>query len=72
MNRILNLMSRLVTARPYVTISVLVVITIVLGIGASLRAELDETDGYFPRDNPVARALDEIDDLFGESGELSA
>ncbi len=36
-----------------------------------LRAELDETDGYFPRDNAVARALDEIGELFGESGEIN-
>ena len=62
-------MSRLVTARPYVTIGALVAITIVLGAGVALRAELDETDGYFPRDSAVARALDEIDELFGESGE---
>ena len=70
MNRVLNLMSRLVTARPYVTIGVLIVITIVLGAGASLRADIDETDGYFPPNNPVVKALDEIDELFGESGEI--
>ena len=64
-------MSRLVTARPFVTIGVLVLVTVVLGAGVSLRAELDETDGYFPRDSAVARALDEIDALFGESGEIS-
>ncbi len=62
-------MIRLVTARPYVTIGALVAITIVLGAGVALRAELDETDGYFPRDSAVARALDQIDELFGESGE---
>ena len=48
MNYVLTQMSRLVTARPYVTIGVLVVITIVLGAGGALRAEIDETDGYFP------------------------
>ena len=70
MNQVLNLMSRLITARPYATIGVLVVITIALGAGALLRAEIDETDGYFPPDNPVVVALDEIDELFGESGEI--
>ena len=70
MNSILNLISRLTTARPYVTIGVLVVITAVLGAGASLRAEIDETDGYFPPGNPVVRALNEIDELFSESGEI--
>ena len=70
MNQALNLMSRLVTTRPYITIGVLVVITIVLGAGASLRAEIDETDGYFPPGNPVVIALGEIDELFGDTGEI--
>ena len=70
MNEVLNLMSRMITARPYVTIGVLIIITIVLGAGASLRAEIDETDGYFPPNNPVVKALDDIDELFGESGEI--
>lgn len=70
MNRALNLISRLITARPYVTIGVLGVITIVLGAGTTLRAEIDETDGYFPPDSPVVKALGEIDELFGESGEV--
>ena len=70
MNQVLSLMSRLITARPYVTIGVLIIITIALGAGASLRAEIDETDGYFPPDNPVVQALDEIDELFSQSGEI--
>jgi predicted RND superfamily exporter protein len=70
MNRLLSLLSRLTTSRPYVTIGVLVAITIVMGAGASLRAEIDETDGYFPPDSPVVKALGEIDELFGEAGEI--
>ena len=70
MNQALNLISRLITARPYVTIGVLIAITIALGTGATLRAEIDETDGYFPPDSPVVKALDEIDELFGDSGEI--
>ncbi len=70
MNRLLNLISRVITAKPYVTIGLLVLITIVLGAGATLRAEIDETDGYFPPDNPVINALSEIDELFGETGEI--
>jgi predicted RND superfamily exporter protein len=66
----INLISRLVTARPYVTIGTLIAITIVIGAGAILRAEIDETDGYFPPDSPVLKALEEIDELFGESGEI--
>ena len=41
-----------------------------LGAGATLRAEIDETDGYFPPDNPFFKALEEIDELFGETGEV--
>jgi predicted RND superfamily exporter protein len=70
MNQALTLMSRLVTARPYLTIGVLILITIVLGAGGALRAEIDETDGYFPPDNPVIRALADIDELFSQSGEI--
>ena len=71
MNRVPNLIVRLITARPYLTIGLLVVITIGLGAGAALRAEIDETDGYFPPNSPVVKALDEIDELFGEAGEIS-
>ena len=70
MNRTLNLISRLITARPYLTIGALILVTIALGAGATLRAEIDETDGYFPPDSPVVKAIDEIDELFGESGEV--
>lgn len=70
MNQTLGLISRLVTARPYITIVALVIITIALGAGATLRAEIDETDGYFPSGNPVIIALGEIDELFGETGEI--
>ena len=52
MNQVLHLLSRLITARPYLTIGVLFVITIVLGAGGALRAEIDETDGYFPPTTP--------------------
>jgi predicted RND superfamily exporter protein len=70
LNRPLDLVSRLVTARPYATIVALIVITVALGAGAALRAEIDEIDGYFPPDSPVVQALDEIDELFGEAGEI--
>ena len=70
MDQVLSLFSRLITARPYVTIGLLVIITVVMGAGASLRAEIDEIDGYFPPDNPVVKALDEIDEFFSETGEI--
>jgi predicted RND superfamily exporter protein len=70
LNRLIDLIGRLVTARPYATIIALIVITVALGAGTTLRAEIDEIDGYFPPDSPVVQALDEIDELFGEAGEV--
>ena len=69
MDRLPYLLAQLITVRPYLTIGLLFVITIFLGAGAALRAEIDETDGYFPPNSPVVKALDEIDELFGEAGE---
>ncbi len=68
MGRILERLSWLITVRPYVTLAVILIITIVLAAGAAQRAEIDETDGFLPPDSPIALAMDEISDLFGESG----
>ena len=70
MSKTLGWLSWLVTARPYVTLVVLVIITVALAAGASLRAPLDETDGFFPPGSAIVQALDEIDTLFGESGKV--
>ena len=71
MNQILDKLSRLVTARPYVTLAVLLVVTVVLAAGASLRGELSETEGFLPPDSAIAQAMDDIEERFGESGEVS-
>ena len=68
MGRSLDKLSWLITARPYVTLAVILIITIVLAAGASQRAEIDETDGFLPDDSPIAQAIDDISELFGESG----
>ena len=68
MGRILERLSWLITVRPYVTLAVILIITVVLAAGAAQRAEIDETDGFLPPDSPIALAMDEISDLFGESG----
>lgn len=64
-------LSRLVTARPYVTIIVLVLITVVLGAGATRRAPPPETAATLPDNSRVAEVLVEIDELFGDSGETN-
>ena len=71
MNQILDKLSRLVTARPYVTLAVLLVVTVVLAAGASLRGELSETEGFLPPDSAIAQAMDDIEERFGESGEVT-
>jgi len=71
MNRVLDHFSGFVTARPYVTIVVLVAITVVLGAGAALRLPPPETEDTLPKGSAVAEAMAQIDDLFGESGDTS-
>ena len=64
-------LSRLVTARPYVTLLVLVIITVALGAGTTRRAPPPETAATLPQGNAVADALVELDELFGEAGGVS-
>ena len=72
MSRILDRLSGLVTARPYVTIAVLVIVTVVLAAGAALR--LPPTEGadvaFLPPGHPVADATREVSELFSESGDV--
>ena len=71
MTDIIGLISRIITARPWITILVLVAITVGLGYGASLRAEPPSTEATLPQDSAVAKVLVELEELFGESGEAS-
>ena len=72
MNNQPNLLQRLVTTRPYLTFVVLAVITVVLGAGATQRAEPLETEAILPPSNPVAEALNDIGETFEGSGLASA
>ena len=73
MNQILEKLSWLVTVRPYITIFVLLAITVLLAAGATLR--VPPTEGadvaFLPPGHPVANAVGEIDELFRDSGEVS-
>lgn len=71
MSGFLNWLSWLVTARPYVTILVLILITVLLAAGATRRAPIPDTASTLPDDSAVADALEELDELFGESGEAN-
>ncbi len=73
MSNALSLMSRLVTARPWVTILILVLLTVVLAAGVPRRAPIIEGAAlaFLPPGNAVANATNEIERLFGDSGEVS-
>ncbi len=68
MHRILDRLSRLVTVRPYITLVVLLVITVVMAAGATLRAPPIQTEGFLPPGSIIAETLTEIDEFFGDSG----
>ena len=70
MNTILGRLSRLITVRPYITLAVLLVATVLMVAGATLRAPPPETAATLPKGSAVASALTEIDDLFGEAGDV--
>ena len=70
MNSALGWWSRLVTARPWVTLVVLLLVTVLLAAGGTRRAPPPDTEATLPRNSAVALALAEIDELFGESGDV--
>ena len=73
MNDILGRLARLVTVRPYVTIGILLIITVVMAAGAGQRAPLIEGAdvAILPRDSEIANAVHEVNDLFEEIGDVS-
>ena len=71
MSRFFGWLSWVITVRPYITILILVIMTVLLAAGATRRAPALETASTLPGGNPVAQALDELDELFGDSGEAS-
>ena len=71
MNKILGWLSWVITARPYVTMLILLIITVLLAMGADRRAPPPETEATLPKGSPITEAMNEIDELFGESGETS-
>ena len=73
MSKVLDRLSRLVTARPWITILVLAVITVLLAAGGGRR--VPPTEGadvaFLPPGHPIANATHEIDESFGDSGEVN-
>ena len=69
MNKMLGWLSWLVTVRPYITLVVLLIITVVLGAGATLREP--PIDGVRIVQVAVGDVSEEIGELFGDSGEVN-
>ena len=67
MSRVLDRLSWLVTVRPWVTLAVISIVTLVLAAGVARRAPVAENEAFLPRDSGVAKALEEIETLFGDS-----
>ena len=72
MGRMLRRLSWLVTVRPYLTIAVLFLITVVLAAGAGRRAPIVEGAAlaFLPPGNAVAEAITEIGERFEETGDV--
>ena len=72
MSRVLDRFSRLVTARPSITILVLILLTVVLAAGATRRAPPTEgaSVAFLPPGNAIADAVDELDEFFGEASDV--
>ena len=67
MNNILGGFGWLVTVRPWLTLLALVLVTVVLGFGTSLRAPPQETAEALPKGSSITKALTAIDESFGDS-----
>ncbi len=72
MDRALTRFSSLVTARPWITIGVIIIVTVVMGAGASLR--LPPTEGadiaFLAPDDPVVNATRDVSEFFGVAGDI--
>ena len=73
MNDLLARLSILITKRPWITIGVLLVITVVMAAGAGQRAPiLEGADvALLPKDSDIVNAVREIEELFEEIGDVS-
>ena len=71
MTKSLGWLSWLVTARPYLTILFLIIVTVLLAAEATRRAPPPDTASTLPEGSAVAHVLVELDELFGDSGEAN-
>ncbi len=70
MNNFLNRFSWAITVRPWVTLLVLLLVTVALASGAALREPPPDAAAALPDGSPITDAIAEIEERFGESGEV--
>ena len=63
--------SGLVATRPWIALATIGMITILLGTGILMRAPQAEDIGFLPPDTEVARAMNDLETLFGNSAEIT-
>ena len=56
----------MVTVRPWATLVVIAIVTLALAAGITQRAPVADNEVFLPRDSGVAKALEEIETLFGD------
>ena len=61
----------MITVRPWITLFVLVNLTIFLAAGAVRRAPPPDSEAMLPQGSAVTAAIVEIDELFGDAGEAN-
>ena len=69
MTRLLDVVSRLITAKPIVTLIVLLAVTVGLGAGFTRMAPQADNTAFLPGDSRVAAANSRIEELFGGSSD---
>ena len=70
--KILEKMSRLITASPWITLLVLLIVTVVLAMGMDRRTPPTEgaSLAFLPPGHPIATATDEIEEFFADIGDV--
>ena len=69
LSRLVDLATGAVTARPWIALASVLVATLLLGWGLTLRAPQAETATFLPSDSDAARAAETIDELFAGSSD---
>ena len=67
MGRIWDFVSAAITARPWWTLGVLFVVTLLLGAGTALRAPFAGSDAFLTDSSEVTQASQDVEDLFGDN-----